>query len=220
MLKNPFDISFEALPDSLPIFPLRDVLLLPGGQIPLNVFEPRYLNMVQDALSAKDRLIGVVSPKDPPQSGDKKIALSSVGCAGRITSFEEKADGRFMITLTGYCRFHVKKEITTMRGYRRFNTDWTEFERDLTIDIAAGIDKDRLVQLLESYAELAGIEMDWGLLSRMPSFNIVTFFSMTLPLSQPEKQQLLATPTITERAELLMEMIQEQVLEMKRKHRD
>lgn len=209
MLKNPFDTAFGALPETLPVFPLADVLLLPGGQVPLNVFEGRYVNMVQDALAARDRLIGLVLPdgEGQPVTGAKR-SLSKVGCAGRVTSFEETADGRFLIVLTGYCRFRLVEEVPTMRSYRRFSVGWEPYEQDLSIDLNPDIDRDKLIKLLKDYAQISDIEMDWKLLVGTPNFNIVTFFSMNLPFESRDKQLLIEAQTIEDRAEVLIALIE------------
>src|SRR5947199_10613594 len=118
-----------ALPSILPIFPLAGVLLLPRGRLPLNIFEPRYLAMTRDAL-AGERLIGMVQPSDPAASGSNPPVYPT-GCAGRITSFSETEDGRFLITLTGTSRFRIREELPRLEGYRRDVPDWREFARDV-----------------------------------------------------------------------------------------
>lgn len=208
VFKNPFDIGFNRLPDSLPIFPHEGALLLPGGQVPLHMFEPRYLNMVQDALAAQDRLIGMVLPDlTKPKIGSNKRPLYEVGCAGRITSFEETSDGRFLIMATGYCRFRLGDEVPTMRGYRRVSAKWDEFEEDLTIDPHVDIDRDKLIDALQAYAELASIEMDWSSVARVPNFNLITFFAMSLFFENEQKQQLIEAKDLVERADVLLSLI-------------
>src|SRR5215831_831746 len=118
-----------ALPTIIPIFPLTGVLLLPRGRLPLNIFEPRYLAMTRDAL-AGERLIGMVQPSDPTASGSNPPVYPT-GCAGRITSFSETDDGRFLITLTGACRFRIREELPLLEGYRRVVPEWNGFARDL-----------------------------------------------------------------------------------------
>src|SRR5690348_16202720 len=120
----------DELPAVLPIFPLVGVLLLPRGKLPLNIFEPRYLNMTRDALGG-DRLIGMIQPTGEERQGHPP-ALYPTGCAGRITAFSETDDGRFLITLTGIARFDVAREIETVRGYRRVLPRWDRFAADLS----------------------------------------------------------------------------------------
>src|SRR3954449_3775547 len=132
------------LPAILPIFPLSGVLLLPRGRLPLNIFEPRYLAMTRDAL-AGERLIGMVQPTDPGASGSNPPVYPT-GCAGRITSFSETEDGRFLITLTGASRFRIREELPLLEGYRRVVPDWNEFIRDVEGEDALEFDRERLMR--------------------------------------------------------------------------
>ena len=129
MSPNPFDPTFDQLPEIVPIFPLTGVLLLPRGKLPLNVFEPRYLAMTEDALSG-NRMIGIIQPSDP-LSRASVPPVYPIGCAGRITSFSETDDGRYLITLTGVCRFETVRELPIVRGYRRVDVSWERFAADL-----------------------------------------------------------------------------------------
>lgn len=174
----------------------------------MNVFEMRYVNMVQDALAAYDRLIGLVLPDDAQSIKGAKRNLSKVGCAGRITSFEETVDGRFLIVVTGYCRFKLLEEVPTMRGYRRFSVDWENYEQDLSIDLNPDIDRDKLIRLLREYAKLSDIEMDWKLLAGTPNFNLITFFSMNLPFEGRDRQLLVEAQTLEDRGEVLVALIE------------
>src|SRR6516162_7407943 len=137
-----------ALPSILPIFPLAGVLLLPRGRLPLNIFEPRYLAMTRDAL-AGERLIGMIQPSDPRVVGDNPPVYPT-GCAGRITSFSEADDGRFLIALTGISRFRIREELPLLEGYRRVVPEWLEFARDLAGDDEASFDRDRLLRSLRA----------------------------------------------------------------------
>src|ERR1700758_4315586 len=141
-------VSAPALPSILPIFPLTGALLLPRGRLPLNIFEPRYLAMTRDAL-AGERLIGMVQPSDPRVAGDNPPVYPT-GCAGRITSFSETDDGRFLITLTGVSRFRIREELPLLRGYRRGGPEWREFTRDLASDDEPGFDRDRMLRGLRA----------------------------------------------------------------------
>ena len=208
MFKSPFELSFAQLPETIPVFPLDTVLLLPGGQVPLNIFELRYVQMTQDALASRDRMIGMVLPKQTPSSTSRKTNLYSVGCAGRITSFEETADGRFLVTLTGYCRFAIKQEIETIRGYRRMAVDWSDYEKDLTIQPNSEINRSLLLDKLKRYMGILSIDMDWGSVAQTPNFNLVTFFSMSLPFQLEQKQSLLECVSVEERADLLVTLIE------------
>ena len=144
------------LPQVIPVFPLPGVILLPRGQLPLNIFEPRYLNMIDDAM-AGDRIIGMVQPQGGPQ---RLPTLSPIGCAGRITSFAETSDGRYLITLTGCARFRLGSEIPTQTPYRQIRADFGPFETDLSpppVD-DIGLDRDGLLAALAAarHARIAG----------------------------------------------------------------
>ncbi|MEX0758274.1 MAG: LON peptidase substrate-binding domain-containing protein, partial [Tistlia sp.] len=142
MSRLPFDPAFDELPGSLPVFPLPGVLLLPGGRLPLNVFEPRYLAMVEDALKGP-RLIGMVQPRSEPDAGDLRdvgaAELYGTGCAGRLTAFQETDDGRYLVTLSGLIRFDVTSELPSLRGYRLVQPEWDPYAGDLEVAAPPGI---------------------------------------------------------------------------------
>ena len=159
------------LPAILPIFPLTGVLLLPRGRLPLNIFEPRYLAMTRDAL-AGDRLIGMVQPSDPGASGDNPPVYPT-GCAGRITSFAETEDERFLITLTGTCRFRIRDELPLLEGYRRIVPEWSGFARDLDSEDEPAFDRERLMRGLKGYFQQHQISADWGAINSVPGERLV-----------------------------------------------
>ncbi len=205
MSRNPFDPTPQTLPSSIPVFPLTGVLLLPRGKLPLNIFEPRYLNMVQDAL-ATDRMIGMIQPQP---GGGAVPALYSTGCAGRITSFSETDDGRILITLTGITRFLITEEVATLRGYRRVIPDWSPFTADLAGGPeTAALDRDRLDRALRSYFQLQGINVDWNSIARTADERLVSTLAMICPFTPPEKQALLESPGPVERAEMLLTLLE------------
>jgi hypothetical protein len=213
-LRQPaFHPDFDKLPQSLPVFPLPGVLLLPLGRLPLNIFEPRYLNMVQDALADPERLIGMIQPADP--AGDKtNPELQRVGCAGRIAAFQETDDGRFLINLTGIVRFRVAGEIDTTRGYRRVHADYEPFRHDLDAwNDSAQFDKDRLVAALKPYFRLKGIDADLDNLDACCDATLVTTLAMSCPFSPAEQQALLEYDTLAERAEALSTIMEMEALE-------
>jgi len=193
-------------PDSLPILPISNNLLLAGGQITQKVIEPRYINMVHDALACKDRMLGVclVDPKNKWQS---KESLYEIGCAGKITKFEELADGSYFVVLTGYCRFNLKNEIPTMRQYRRYEVNFDNYKDDLIVNPNPEVAKEKLIELIKKYADKNSIAMDWDLLPNTPAFNIITFFSMHLPFNDEQKQQLLEAESVEQRANELVSLI-------------
>ena len=199
-------VSGTALPSILPIFPLTGVLLLPRGRLPLNIFEPRYLAMTRDALAGA-RLIGMVQPSDPRVAGDNPPVYST-GCAGRITSFSETDDGRFLITLTGISRFRIREELPLLEGYRRVVPEWREFARDLAGDDEPGFDRDRLLRGLRAYFQHHKIEADWDAITSVPGDRLVTSIAMICPFEPSEKQALLEAPDLDERARLLTAIVE------------
>ena len=199
-------VGGTALPSILPIFPLTGVLLLPRGRLPLNIFEPRYLAMTRDAL-AGERLIGMVQPSDPRAAGDSP-PVYPIGCAGRITSFSETDDGRFLITLTGISRFRFREELPLLEGYRRVVPEWREFARDLAGDDEPGFDRDRMLRGLRAYFQHHRIEADWDAITSVPGERLVTSIAMICPFEPSEKQALLEAQNLDERAQLLTAMVE------------
>ncbi|GAB4359852.1 MAG: LON peptidase substrate-binding domain-containing protein [Kiloniellaceae bacterium] len=198
MSRTAFDPAFEDLPKVLPIFPLEGVLLLPGGRLPLNIFEPRYLAMFDDAL-ASHRLIGMIQPCEGCRGEAPKVY--ETGCVGRITSFTETDDGRYLVTLSGLIRFDVARELPS-GSYRQVEPDYSRFEKDLEEDCSA-IDRDHLMKVLGAYFEANAIEGDWEAIEQTGDERLVTSLAMICPLGAPEKQALLESMTLTERAEAL-----------------
>lgn len=195
------------LPDSIPVFNAKGQFLLPGGQVSLSIYETAYINMVQDVLAARDRMIGVCLNKKVDKNSGKE-EFFEVGCAGRVTSFEEMVDGKFLITLTGMLRFELQGEVPTLRKYKRFSVDWSNYEGDLVINPNPDIDKEKLVKLIKQYSELLSIEMDWSILDSTPGFGIVTFFSMNLPFDDEIRQLILQAKTVEDRAKTLAAVIE------------
>jgi uncharacterized protein len=187
------------LPTSLPIFPLPCALLLPRSELPLNIFEPRYIAMVDHALRS-NRLIGMVQPKE--ESG----ALFPVGCAGRITGFIETGDGRYQMTLTGVARFRCVAEEATDRPFRSVTADWTAYESDLwhREEDDAGVDRDALFDALKGYAGRHSLSVDWDSVRKAPSEALVNALSMMSPFGVGEKQALLEARTVSDRADMLI----------------
>lgn len=203
MSDNPFDIaSLDALPGVLAIFPLAGATLLPRTQLPLNIFEPRYLNMILDALGA-GRLIGMVQPASAvPQA--EPVATYGVGCAGRIIAFNETGDGRLLISLQGVCRFRLGDELPLHRGYRRVHPIWAPFAADLACDGAFTLEREAFRGALDAYLDANGIRVDWDALGKMSDEHMVDFLAMHLPLTPEEKQLLLEAPETAARARDLM----------------
>jgi uncharacterized protein len=193
------------LPRGLPIFPLPGVLLLPRGRLPLNIFEKRYLAMFDDALGG-DRLIGMIQPSDA-RANDPSPALFSVGCAGRITSFSESGDGRYLVALDGVARFKITEELPLHRGYRRVTPDWSPFGADLEEDNGT-VDRHRLIELLQAYFRQQSLSANWDAIGQAPDERLVTSLAMICPFQPPEKQALLEAGCLSERARLMMSLLE------------
>jgi len=185
------------LPQLVPVFPLDGVMLLPRGMLPLNIFEPRYLNMVDDAMSG-DRIIGMIQTRGGGERSRPR--LMTVGCAGRITSYAETPDGRYLITLTGISRFKVGAELPVHTPYRQVRADFHPFEDDLqpSPEVAAP-DRDALLEGLRAYLDSRGLEIDWQQARDAPVEALINSLSMALPFEPAEKQALLEARTLEER---------------------
>ncbi len=208
MSNYPFDPSFSNLPEEMPIFPLDGVVLLPKGDLPLNIFEPQYLSMVDDALRGS-RMIGIIQPFGGKiaANGD---AIFRTGCAGRITQFTETEDGRYIISLRGICRFHVLKEFPqNQRGYRLVKPSWVPFEHDMDSSHCVEIDRKNLCGLLRRYFELQSITLDWPLLHEIEDDEVLmTMLAMICPFTASEKQALLEAPCCNTRANLFISLLE------------
>ena len=201
MSKSIFDPTFEQLPLRVAIFPLSGVLLLPGGKLPLNIFEPRYLAMTRDAL-AGDRIIGMVQPLE----GQENAPIPEVyplGCAGRITSFSETDDGRYQITLSGLCRFEIAREIEMLNGYRRAIPNFEPYRKDFEEAPDGVINRKRLIGALRVYFKLQNIEADWKAIQSTPDERLVTTLAMVCPFEPSEKQALLQSPDLADRGRVM-----------------
>lgn len=201
MSRSKFDPAFEQLPSTTPIFPLSGVLLLPGGKLPLNIFEPRYLAMTRDAL-AGDRIVGMVQPLEG-QVEASVPEVYSLGCAGRITSFAETDDGRYEITLSGLCRFDIAREIEPVNGYRRVISNFAPYRGDYEEAPSGIIDRKRLVDALRQYFKLQNIDADWKAIQSTPDERLVTTLAMVCPFEPSEKQALLQSPNLAERGRVM-----------------
>jgi len=206
-MTGPFHPDLDELPRVLPIFPLTGALLLPGGQLPLNIFEPRYLNMIRDALGG-DRMIGMVQPTEQEETDDDdRPPLYPVGGAGRITSFAETDDGRFVITLTGVCRFRVGREMPLLNGYRRIEALWDRYQEDLEPSADMAIDRDRVLASARRYFERHGLQVDWQRLEKTDNFALVTALAMGCPFAPEEKQAILEADDGDARAKVLTALL-------------
>ncbi|MCB9989968.1 MAG: LON peptidase substrate-binding domain-containing protein [Rhodospirillales bacterium] len=197
------------LPDHIPVFPLSGVLLLPSGHLPLNIFEPRYIAMVDDCLKG-ERLIGMIQPREnEAEEMQASPDLFDVGCAGRITAFEETEDGRYLITLTGISRFKITEELPlSPGGYRQVAADWGPYEKDRALESCLGLDRDRLRGLLEDYFHQNNLSCEWETIEGAVDQKLVTCLSMICPFGPNEKQALLEAGCCHTRAEMFMTMLE------------
>jgi len=195
------------LPDTIAVFPLPGALLLPRARLPLHIFEPRYLAMLDDCLKTPGRLIGMIQPLGTP-GGDKRLA--SIGCAGRLTQFSETDDGRYMITLTGLTRFRLRQEVEGgFTPYRRCLVDWAPFARDLgPEEDDPAFDRAGFLALLGRYLAARRLGTDWDNLKEAEPELLVNALSMLLPFSPEDRQALLEAPSLVTRRETLVTLIE------------
>jgi hypothetical protein len=196
----------EALPDVIAVFPLPGALLLPRGQMPLNIFEPRYLAMLDDALRSTHRLIGMIQP-DPTHPGPdpNKPHLFRVGCVGRITQFAESGDGRYLIHLTGVARFRLEEELPVVTPYRQCRVSYHSFADDFVARKGEDeVDRKALLRALTAFLKANKLKADWDGIENAPNEALVNALAMMSPYDTAEKQALLEAPDLKTRAEILV----------------
>lgn len=192
------------LPERLPVFPLPGAILFPNWTLPLNIFEPRYLNMIDDAMSSH-RIIGMVQSLGGDATRPK---LASVGCAGRITSYSETEDGRYLITLSGVCRFDASQELEVQTPYRQVTPDWDQFLHDLRLVSKEDLpSRDTLVSSLRRYSETNTMDVDWDAVEHADMETLVSALCAGCPFGVMEKQALLEAPTVAARAAALATLL-------------
>lgn len=204
-------INAADLPDTIPVFPLPGALMLPRTRLPLHIFEPRYLAMIEDAMKTKHRLIGMIQPRETPVSekrvGEKR--LQAIGCGGRLTGFSETEDGRYMVTLSGISRFRVREEAQGFAPYRRCLVDWAPFARDLgPTEDDKGFKRTQFMDLLGRYFAAMNLSTDWDGLKEAEPEMLINSLSMLCPFSPEDKQALLEAPTLDTRRETLVTLIE------------
>ena len=200
-----FDPLFEDLPGEIPVFPLTGVLLLPQGKLPLNIFEPRYLQMINVALGG-DRMIGMVQPTELNEGDQPDIYKT--GCAGRITSFDESEDGRYIITLSGLIRFDITEELSLRDGYRVAVPDWAPYRNDLAEETGAGIDRDRMLRALKGYFTVNNVDANWDAIKDTTTDRLVNALAMMCPFQPSEKQALLEAVSLADRANVMVALLE------------
>ncbi|MDG1116181.1 MAG: LON peptidase substrate-binding domain-containing protein [Flavimaricola sp.] len=194
------------LPDIVPVFPLPGALLLPRSRLPLHLFEPRYLQMLEDVMKTSHRLIGMIQPYDAPGQNGK---LHSIGCSGRLTAFSETEDGRYMITLSGMSRFRIVKEVEGFTPYRRCEVAWNGFERDLgPTETDTQFDRAEFMNLLGRFFDDRGLSTDWESLQEAEDELLINSLSMLCPFDPEDKQALLEAPSLSTRRETLVTLIE------------
>jgi len=194
------------LPDVIPVFPLPGALLLPRGRLPLNIFEPRYLAMLDDTLKSDRRLIGMVQPFE---TAEQPPRLHAIGCAGRVSSLSETDDGRYLIVLSGVARFRVREELEGFAPYRRVAPDWSDFHDDLgQAEDTPEFDKNDFLGLLKRYFQTARLSSDWDAMREAEPEMLVNSLSMMCPFSVEEKQALLEAPRLSDRIETLRALME------------
>ena len=199
-------IKAADLPDTIPVFPLAGALLLPRARLPLHIFEPRYLAMIEDCMKTSHRLIGMIQPRETP-GGEKR--LQAIGCAGRLTGFSETEDGRYMITLSGASRYRVREEVQGFTPYRRCLVDWATFGRDLGLsEDDPGFRRPEFMALLGRYFTKMELATDWDGLKEAEPELLINSLSMLCPFSPEDKQALLEAPSLDTRRETLVTLIE------------
>ena len=199
--------SITELPNKLAIFPLTGAVLFPQTQLPLNIFEPRYLNMIDEVLSSPDRIMGMIQPnisKNDPNSKN----LKRVGCAGRISSFSETGDGRYLVTLTGLIRFEVNSELDTTTQYRQVITNYDNYKEDLLPANVENIDRKSLLILIKKYLEQRNLLIDWEIIEQSPTEQLINYSGVLVPFEPEEKQLLLETKSLFDRCKTLESLFQ------------
>jgi Lon protease-like protein len=193
------------LPPVIPIFPLAGALLLPRGQMPLNIFEPRYLAMVDDALADRHRLIGMIQPDAAhPGSGDKPNVYK-VGCVGRITQLAETGDSRYLLELTGVARFRIAEELTVLTPYRQCRVTYQPFADDFVARKGEeAVNREELLKTLADFLKANKLKADWDGIEKAPNEALVNALAMMSPYGAAEKQALLEAPDLKTRAEILV----------------
>ncbi|HEX2511564.1 MAG TPA: LON peptidase substrate-binding domain-containing protein [Xanthobacteraceae bacterium] len=195
----------EDLPEVIPVFPLPGALLLPRGQLPLNIFESRYLSMVDDSLRDGHRLIGMIQPDEAHPVNEERPHLYKIGCAGRITQIAETGDGRYVLQLTGVARFRVREELASELAYRRCKVSYEPFTDDfIPRKGEEEVDREELLKALTAFLKANNLKADWEGIEKAPNEALVNALAMMSPYGAAEKQALLEAPDLKTRAEVLV----------------
>ncbi len=208
MTASTYQLTKADLPDEIAVFPLTGAMLLPDGRLPLNIFEPRYLMLVEDVLS-EGRFLGMVQPRETETEtvGDDE-PIYDVGCLGRITAFAETDDGRYLITLSGLARFRIVEETGLRNGYRRVRVDYSDFPKDLDHDQVYGFIRQPFIDALQTYFALYEIKGSWEALEKADEATLITSVAMAVPFSPEEKQAILECATLADQGEMLRSLME------------
>jgi len=201
-------VSLDDLPKKIPIFPLTGAVLFPKTQLPLNIFEPRYVQMLNDALATPQKLIGMIQPN----SGDDG-SLKKVGCVGRVTSYNETDDHRYLITLNGIIRFEIENELDTTTQYRQVEVNYENFISDLKSEDVTNVDRDSLLKLIKKYLKNKSLLADWDIIQQTPTEQLINYSGVLVPFTPEEKQLLLEARTIMGRSRALEALYQSYTIE-------
>ena len=199
--------SIIELPSRLAIFPLTGAVLFPQTQLPLNIFEPRYIQMIDEVLSTPDRIMGMIQP-NLSKTDLKPNELKKVGCAGRVSSFSETGDGRYLVTLTGLIRFEIAQELDTTTPYRQIMTKYENYQEDLKPSNTENIDRKNLLFLIKKYLEQKNLLIDWEIIEQSPTEQLINYSGVLVPFEAEEKQLLLETKTLFDRCKALESLFQ------------
>jgi Lon protease-like protein len=201
-------VSLEDLPKKIPIFPLTGAVLFPKTQLPLNIFEPRYVQMLNAALATPHKLIGMIQPI----AGSEK-SLKKVGCVGRVTSYNETDDHRYLITLNGIVRFEIENELDTTTQYRQVEVNYENFITDLKSEDVTNVDRESLLKLIKKYLKNKSLLADWDIIQQTPTEQLINYSGVLVPFTPEEKQLLLEAKTIMGRSRALEALYQSYTIE-------
>ena len=201
-------VSLEDLPKKIPIFPLTGAVLFPKTQLPLNIFEPRYVQMLNAALATPHKLIGMIQPI----AGSDK-SLKKVGCVGRVTSYNETDDHRYLITLNGIIRFEIENELDTTTQYRQVEVNYENFITDLKSEDVTNVDRESLLKLIKKYLKNKSLLADWDIIQQTPTEQLINYSGVLVPFTPEEKQLLLEAKTIMGRSRALEALYQSYTIE-------
>jgi Lon protease-like protein len=205
--------NYQDLSRKIPIFPLTGAVLFPGTQLPLNIFEPRYVQMIDDALASPGRLLGMIQPGNTNQGSNNKT-LKKVGCVGRISSFNEAEDNRYLITLSGIIRFEVDEELNVTTSYRQVIANYEKFKLDTEVQNSNDIDRSKLLALVKRYLEHRKILADWEIIKQTPTEQLINYSGILVPFTPEEKQLLLEAKTLTTRGHALEALYQSYIFDL------